>query len=149
MSKFVLILTVLMLASPSYAEPRPEDVLGKLAKYHQFALSPTGHKLLVLQAAGESYHLGLIDLESQKLSLLMASDPLDFRFDRCHWANEQRIVCVLAVQTKRIIQGRQYKSEETRLVAVNADGSDMRQFKPPRFKRMIDVPKQEVRDFCF
>jgi dienelactone hydrolase len=85
-------------------------------------LNPDGGKLSFLQAGADDRTVLIVaDLENGGGNPVMASDPQSFDIDWCDWANEERILC--GVRFRAPINGIIYSA--TRLLGVNADGSDL------------------------
>ena len=108
------------------------SVYGALPRMSQPKLSKNGKKMILFKPINGNYHLHLLDLESQKTRLLMASDPERFLFNWCNWANHERIVCSTRSSINR--PRTPHKIFTTKLVAVNTDGSGMMELIPPRKK---------------
>ncbi|MCZ6616899.1 MAG: prolyl oligopeptidase family serine peptidase [Gammaproteobacteria bacterium] len=125
------------------AEPPPAASFGKLPPMMSVNLSPDGTRAVVLRALNDSYHVTLLDFKTRKSSMLMAAKPDEFLFNWCRWANNARIVCsfrsyivMRAGQTG--VARRSYRDGRTvmtRLLAVNADGSNVLQLVPPAQSR--------------
>ncbi len=85
-------------------------------------MSPDGSKVSFLQMHSDDLPiLVTLDLEHGKANLALASTPDGFDLQWCKWANNGRLLCGFAA-----ITGGWTLYGVTRLVAVNADGSDMR-----------------------
>lgn len=93
-------------------------------------LSIDGTKMIAFKPIDGTNHLVLLDLHTRKFKLLMAADPKRFLFNRCSWANHERVICSIrsATELPRLDQ----KVIITNMVAVNIDGSNMMQLVPER-----------------
>jgi len=95
---------------------------GTLPELWNVHMSPDGAKVSFLQMHSEDLPiLVVLDLEHGKANLALASTPDGFDIQWCDWANNERLLCGFAA-----ITGGWTLYGVTRLVAVNADGSDMR-----------------------
>ena len=126
------------LAAGAQTDLVPVSAFATLPTISSAELSPDGKHLLMLRAIGETYHAVHLDLQTGKSNMVLASDPTDFLFNWCQWANNERIVCSIrrydtlrAAQTgvgfRRYLDGR---TTFTRLLAANADGSQDLQLIP-------------------
>ena len=139
MFRFLLCFTVFLLSFGALAtEDLPVAAYAKLPTFRSMNLSPDGSKIVALKAIKETYHAVLIDLTTQKTRMLMASDPEQFLFDSCFFANNERVICRIfrygVLRAGAIGFGaRWYRDGRTifsRLMAVNVDGSDLLQLVP-------------------
>ncbi|MEE9253522.1 MAG: hypothetical protein V3U43_01175, partial [Pseudomonadales bacterium] len=117
----------------------PAKVFGTLPAISDIALSPDGKRAVALKAIQDTYHVVLMDFQAQKTSLLMsAGDPDEFAFNWCRWANNTRIVCSIRsyIVLRAGEMGDRYRwysdgrTIMTRLLAVDADGSNVLQLVP-------------------
>lgn len=128
----------------TYAAAKPPvAAFAELPPIDDVALSPDGRRAVLLSAIQGSYQVVLVDFTSGDKRLLMASDPEQFLFNWCHWANAERIVCsIRSYGTLRAGQMpgqiRRYRDGRTvftRLLAINADGSEPLQLIPDAITR--------------
>ena len=109
----------------SAAEPRSPDPLavafGTMPALWNVQLSPDASKVAFLQMHPEDLPiLVILDLSSGKANLALASTKDGFDIQWCDWANDERLLCGFAA-----ISQKWDSYPVTRLVAVDADGSDM------------------------
>lgn len=84
-------------------------------------LSPDGRKVSYLQTNEEGRTLlGVLDLDTGQVELVLAGELDRFTILWCGWANETRLLCSF----RAVNETRFERYSTTRLVAVNADGSD-------------------------
>ncbi len=129
------------------AEPPPAELYASLPPIRSVSLSPDGTKAVMLTAINETYHVTVTDLDTRKSRLLMAAKPDEFLFNACQWANNRRIICsirsYIVLRAGQIGLGtRSYRDGRTvmtRLLAVNADGSDVLQLVPPGVTKFDDL----------
>ena len=124
---------------PALGAERPSAAaFGKLPPIGGISLSPDGKRAVVLKALQGTYHVAVVDLDAKKTRLVMAADPEEFLYSWCRFANNTRVVCQIhSYGTVRAGQAglgqRRYRDGRTvmtRLLAVNADGSDSMQLVP-------------------
>ena len=129
-------------------EPPPVEAFAELPPIAQIDLSPDGRRAVMLRALQGRYQVVVLDFADGNSRLLMASDPEQFLFNWCRWANPERIVCsIRSYGTLRAGQMpgqfRRYRDGRTvftRLLAIDADGSDQLQLVPEAVTR----PGQEL-----
>jgi dipeptidyl aminopeptidase/acylaminoacyl peptidase len=86
-------------------------------------LSPDGSKISFLQMHSQDLAiLTVLDLTTEKANVALASTPDGFDIQWCDWANNERLLCGFDAVAK---QGWDAYGV-TRLVAINADGSQMK-----------------------
>jgi dipeptidyl aminopeptidase/acylaminoacyl peptidase len=105
------------------AAPDPLAVaFGTMPGLWGVRMSPDGSKVSFLQMHSEDLPiLVILDLTSGKANLAMASTQDGFDLRWCNWANNERLLCGFIA-----ITGGWDTYSVTRLVAVNADGSEMK-----------------------
>lgn len=116
-------LLCVFLASSNAASPDPLAVaFGTMPELWGVRLSPDGTKVSFLQMHPEELSiLRVLDLTTGEASLALASTRDGFNLNWCDWANDERLLCSFFGISK---SARSYVV--TRLVAVNADGSEMK-----------------------
>jgi len=86
-------------------------------------MSPSGSKLSFLRMHTEDLPIAVVlDVHTGKMNLAVASVEDEFDVEWCDWANDERLLCGFT----GIVRDRHYLYPVTRLVAVDADGSDMK-----------------------
>ena len=122
----------------------PVSAFAALPEMRSPRLSPDGKRLLYLRPVEDTYHTVVIDLEKSSSALVMASDPDEFLINWCRWANNSRIVCSIRYYAElragqidaRVVRSyREGRTTFTRLLALNADGSEQLQLVPPPSRR--------------
>jgi dipeptidyl aminopeptidase/acylaminoacyl peptidase len=110
-------------AASNAAAPDPLAVaFGTMPGLWNVRMSPDGSKVSFLQMHSEDLPiLVILDLTSGKVNLAMASTSDGFDIQWCNWANNERLLCGFMA-----IAGGWDNYSVTRLVAVNADGSEMK-----------------------
>ena len=126
-----LTLGVLMLfscfTSPVGAKTEASDSLAKtfgtIASLWNVRLSQDGSKISFLQMHPKDYPvLRVFDIANREIKPVLSSVPNKFDIAWCSWANRDRLLCGFHGIAKSL--GRRYVV--TRLVAVDADGSQMK-----------------------
>lgn len=140
----LLALVVGPLALSALGQPPPVGAYAELPPIQQVDLSSDGTRAVMLRAVGDTYQVVVADLDAGTMQLLMAADPEQFLFNWCRWANDERIVCsIRSYETLRAEQLGGYRFRRyldgrtvfTRLLAVNADGSNQLQLVPRAITR--------------
>ncbi|MHC5012544.1 MAG: hypothetical protein ACYTG6_16630, partial [Planctomycetota bacterium] len=86
-------------------------------------MSPDGSSFSFLQMHPDDLPVAVVfDTRTGKAQLVLASVPDEFDVEWCEWANDERLLCGFA----GIAKDRTLLYPVTRLVAVDADGSDMK-----------------------
>jgi len=114
-----------VLGSTAIAAPPPISAFARLEQVKSPALSPDGRYLLYISQSQGDRVAAVTDLTAAEPAakvVLAVEKENEFDMTWCRWANDTRVLCAFQAAVKgRIRVGRQ-----TRLVAVNADGSDMK-----------------------
>jgi dipeptidyl aminopeptidase/acylaminoacyl peptidase len=120
----LMVVSMLGLCSTPAASADPlAEAFGTQAALWGVSLSPDGTKVSFLQMhASDTPIAVVVDLVTGKPTLVLASDKGKFDIYKCGWANNERLLCGLYGFAKD--RGRFYPV--TRVVAVNADATDMR-----------------------
>jgi dipeptidyl aminopeptidase/acylaminoacyl peptidase len=139
------VVILLALGNPDLraAGPPPVEAFAELPPIADIHLSPDGSRAVMLRAVQGSYQVVVADFASGDMRMLMASDPEQFLFNWCRWANAERIVCSIrsygTLRAGRTSAGlRRYQDGRivfTRLLAINADGSGQVQLVPEAVTR--------------
>ncbi|MCH8084033.1 MAG: S9 family peptidase [Myxococcales bacterium] len=118
----IALLCVSVVASNA-ASPDPLAVaFGTMPELWGVRISPDGTKVSFLQMHPEELSvLRVLDLTTGEASLALASTRDGFNLNWCDWANDERLLCSFIGISK---SARSYAV--TRLVAINADGSEMK-----------------------
>ena len=106
------------------ASPDPRAVaFGTLPALWGLQIAPDGGKLVFLQMHPQDLPIAVVfDFASGEAALVLASEQGRFDLQWCRWASPERLLCGYRAVARDA--GRMYPV--TRLVAVNADGSDMK-----------------------
>ena len=118
----------------------PVSAFARLPQVSGFDVSPSGNRVLMFQPAGDSLHLVVMDLVAKTTRLALASDPDQFFFNWCRFANEDRILCsVRAYITLTAAQSslgfkwyRDGRVTVTRLFGVDHDGAHFMEMVPEK-----------------
>lgn len=130
---------------PALAEnPLPVETFAELPPFADISLSADGSKAVALRAIGDTYQVVLFDFDAGKSSILMASDPENFLFNWCRFANATRVVCsirsYIVMRAGDIGLGNRWyrdgRTVATRLVAVDIDGTNQLQLVPQPKSRL-------------
>ncbi len=115
-------LLCVFLVAPKAAEPDPLAVaFGTMPALWDVRLSPDGTKVSFLQMHSDDISvLTIFDLTSGKANLALASSRGGFDLQWCDWANIERLLCSFYGISRAA-----NSFPVTRLVAINADGSNM------------------------
>jgi len=136
-----------LLAISAAAEAGSPDPLavafGTMPALWKPHMSPDGSKVSLLKMHPDDLPiLMVVDLEKAHANLALASTPDGFDINWCQWANNERLLCGFRGVGSDL--GVQYGA--TRLVAVNADGSDMRVLLQQKGSRRFEQFHDEVTD---
>jgi len=120
-----LVLLLFLDASVAYAAPPPISAFARLEQLNNVTLSPDG-KYLAFISQSQGRHVAMtMDLSAAgnapKLVLTADKDG-NFDMSRCQWAKNTRLICRYVAPA--VEMGITYRT--TRLVAVNADGSEIK-----------------------
>ena len=133
----------LALAAEPAAEQRPaltnEQLalaFGQLPALWSPRLSPDGGRVvMIVQPSKLDMPVAVVhEFESGTSKVVIASEPDEFDVTRCDWANDERLLCRFFGIGK--MTGLTYGA--TRLVAVDADGSDMRVLMQAQMRRKLE-----------
>jgi dipeptidyl aminopeptidase/acylaminoacyl peptidase len=121
-------LTCLLVCSAARGQ-EPEELLstplaeafGSAPLVRGVRLSPDGSRISFMQMHQDGYPLvNVFDITSGSVTPVLAGERNGYDISWCSWANEERLLCSLRL----IEELRGLKYAQTRLAAVNADGSD-------------------------
>jgi dienelactone hydrolase len=111
------------MASHAASPPSIEDFASR-SRVEGVSISPDGRYLALIQTRDGKGFVVIADRQAGKDGVLrpLFAEPDQFLFSWCHWATKTRLLCGLrAISTER-----GYLFPVTRLVAVDADGKNMR-----------------------
>lgn len=121
-----LIAALTVAASCAWAAPAraaiPLEAFARIPALSQPALSPDGKKVVAIAGVKDLRVAIVLDLTTGKAQPVLSSMLNKFDVDWCDWANDSRILCGFLGYDFDI--GQPYPV--TRLVAVNADGSQQK-----------------------
>ncbi|MCH7644180.1 MAG: S9 family peptidase [Myxococcales bacterium] len=116
---------LLCLVAPGATAASPDPLavsFGTMPALWDVRISPDGAKVSFLQMHPEDLPiLRIFDLTTGKVNIAMVSTKDEFDIQWCDWANNERLLCGF----RAITRGWDTYSV-TRLVAVNADGSELK-----------------------
>ena len=120
-------LLILLFALPlgGHADTADPDAtaFGTMSTFSAPKISPDGRQMFFLTRHESGLPLGVVaDFETGKNQLVIASEEDRFDLMGCEWANSERLLCDFYA----IRRAFGTLTGTTRLVAVNADGSEMK-----------------------
>ncbi len=126
LTKRALVSSALLCVSVSASSAAPQDPLavafGTMAGLWGVQISPDGAKVSFLQMHPDDLPiLRVLDLNTSEANLALASTRDGFDLQWCDWANNERLLCSFFGTSKA-----EGSFVVTRLVAVNADGSNLK-----------------------
>ena len=134
-------------ADPTGPAPLPLRSFSRRGLMEMLALSPDGKRLAALVNGEAGTVLLVRDAAGGEPRALMSTDNLEFLFSWIHWVNDERIVMGLRYPSRR---ERQYHGSwatmETRLLAINADGSQLVNLVKPRGAAARDLQWAQLQD---
>jgi dipeptidyl aminopeptidase/acylaminoacyl peptidase len=106
------------------ADLTPISAFARLPAIRSVSISPDGKYISLIsgQLGREAVMVVPVDNLKATPKLVAASDPKGYAVSWCRWATDVRLLCGLRIATQKYAM----THFETRLVAVNADGSDQR-----------------------
>ena len=112
-------------AIPATAAPPPIEAFARMPQIRGVTISPDGSRVAYITSSGDLSVAVTLDLTAAeaKSTPLLRSESGEYDIRWCNWANDQRLLCGLWGMAEE--SGRVYPF--TRLVAVNADGSKLKQ----------------------
>ncbi len=137
-------LSCALVANSQAASPDPLAVsFGTMPALENVRMSPDGSKVSLLKMHPDGLPiLMVLDLEKGSANLALASTPDGFDIQWCGWANNERLLCGFMA-----ITGGWTLYAVTRLVAVNADGSEMRVLLQHKKSRQFDQFQDGIVDW--
>jgi dipeptidyl aminopeptidase/acylaminoacyl peptidase len=126
MTRWSLVLLTVCAFASALAEPPPISAFARRAAISTPALSPDGRYLLFATPIAGEQAVVTVDRHSdfRHRGVLRAGSMSEFDIDWCGWANDTRILCGYWGMLRAHVLHR-----ESRLIAVNADGSDRKSFR--------------------
>jgi dipeptidyl aminopeptidase/acylaminoacyl peptidase len=119
-----------LVALPVIADPIPISAFARMPAIRNVVISPDGRFFAMIQSEGDKSAVTTLDLQSKEASRVVLGEDKDgrYRLSWCNWGNNTRLVCgYRAVVRKGAIYA------QTRLVAVNADGTGTKLLMQDRF----------------
>lgn len=128
-----LLCALLLLAGTAAAAPDPlARAFGTLPDMWGARLSPDGQRVAYLTMATQDMPLlAVMDLQAREAVPALSSKRDSFDLTWCDWASDERLLCGF----RGIDAARGHHFAVTRLVAVNADGSDAKVLLQDRLNR--------------
>ena len=110
------------------SQPTPVSAYSRLPAVESVKLSPSGNKVAYIQNvtldSGEALSLlSVFDFTTADLKILLKSDNEDVRINWYRWINEDKIATSAGFAGNRRYGMSKTKVSETRLMAINVDGS--------------------------
>ena len=112
------------LAAPAFGQNETAVKFGARESIQDISLSPNGKQIAYLQpVAGRATGLYVVNADgSTTPKLILSSDAKPLRLGSCDWASNTRLVCQLYAISDKSGQLLSF----TRLIAVNADGTEVK-----------------------
>jgi len=111
------------LSAPVSAQTDLAARFGARETIQQISVSPNGERIVFIQPSESRGAVALVaDLAKGEVKPILRSSGDPERLTSCQWASNSRLICKIY-----LIQDFSQKLGFTRLVSVNADGSDMKQ----------------------
>jgi len=108
------------------SQPHPLEAFARRPLMQQVAISPNGERIAAIVNNGSTSTLVTRAFAGGPVQTVTSTDNLEFFFQWFRWVNNDRLVLSLRFPAKRMINFVQSQpTMETRLVAVNADGSQL------------------------
>ena len=125
-------------------EPDPLAVaFGTFPDLWGVQMSPNGEKVSFLQMHAQDLPvLKVFDLKTGTINTALASTPNEFDIYWCGWANDTRLLCGFYA-----IERGWMALPATRLVAVNADGSEQKVLLERKLKKTIALFQDQIIDW--
>jgi dipeptidyl aminopeptidase/acylaminoacyl peptidase len=125
--------SALLCAATAAAAPAPQAVenFARRPQMYGVTISPDGRYIAFLSGAEDDVVLMTFDRTQPGSSFkrVAASQPNKFDIGWCNWANNKRLLCGVYGN----IRGKKYaEAPFTSLIAVNADGSELKPLEAPR-----------------
>jgi dipeptidyl aminopeptidase/acylaminoacyl peptidase len=117
---------------------------GTMPALWNLQISPDGSKMVLLKMHDRDLPVAVVfDFSSARSTIVLASEKDRFDLEWCEWANDERLHCgYYAVHREAFLM-----YSVTRLVAVNADGSDMKVLMQRRLEKIRTQFQDRVVDW--
>jgi len=123
------------LSAPASAQADLAAKFGARETIQQISVSPDGERIVFIQPSGDRGAVALVaDLAKGEVKPILRSSGSPERLTSCHWASNTRLICNVY-----FIENLDQRVGFTRLVSVNADGSDMKQLSARTNSRSLGV----------
>lgn len=121
----VLALLSLLLIVPAHSVELPTTQYSRLPLVVKPDISPNGERIAFIKnyLNPELSVLSVLDLKTNKVKMLVKSDNEDVKVNWFTWANEKTLIVSLRFASRQ----RSVKFTETRLLAIDVDGDDVKQ----------------------
>jgi dipeptidyl aminopeptidase/acylaminoacyl peptidase len=145
LSLAILVFVVSTGAGKSDTTEALAEAFGTLPFAYYTRLSPDGSKVSFLHhhADRDASVVIVFDLAQGKSRPVLASDPSNNDITWCEWANEERLLC----GARRIIRDGYIRYPITRLMAINADGSDFKMLLQHKLQSRFAQFQDEIVDW--
>ncbi len=131
---FVILTVVTLAATPVMADTATN--FGFRESVEDISLSPDGTRVAFIQpTAGAGSILIISEIESKAFKQILTSDGSPFRLSWCDWASNTRLVCKLYALKDDV----GVLTPFTRLLAINIDGSSVKQLGQLRSTRALKI----------
>ena len=135
MNRLIAGLFFCIFALVATAEPIPVSAFANLPEHSGVAMSPGGRYVAAKLFSGGQYVLVIYDLDNLGKAVPVILNPESMEVNWIHWKRDERLL--VSVWFTSRISGIPFIG--TRLVAMNADGSDMKVLAAPRRHEYLPV----------
>lgn len=125
----------LCIALPAQAQSADAQHFGAREAVQQASLSPDGQRIAIIapiEGAGSAVLVGMSDGSTPLKPILSATGRPD-RLSYCRWSTSTRLVCSIRLALEQDLQLMSF----SRMVAINADGSGLKDLTAPMRSRAI------------
>ncbi len=131
----ITLLAPLLLALPAHAQSADAQHFGARPAVQSASLSPDGARIAIVapvEGSGSAVLVGPTDGSAPLKPILSASGKPD-RLTDCRWSTPTRLVCSIQLVLEQELQLVSF----TRMVAINADGTGLKDLTAPMHSRSI------------
>lgn len=130
-----MLLASALLPVAALAQSKDAAKFGNREFIQQISLSPDGTRVAMLEPlTGRGSALVVADLATGATKIVLRSSGAPERLRNCHWASDTRIICNVYM-----IERATEKLPFTRMVTVNADGSDLKVLSSRESSSALDI----------
>jgi dipeptidyl aminopeptidase/acylaminoacyl peptidase len=144
----ILTASLSLISASVLAAPQPLEDFARMPQIRAVSMSMDGRHVAFISAIGDVSVLMTFDRRSKSSEFrqVAGSEPGKFDLKWCKWANNERLLCAVSGN----IRGKKYAEPPySRLIGVNADGSDLRVLQLRPDKGNMVVAKTTMKNFRF